>query len=251
MQSVSSFHRPVHSQLITMKTLKEGTHIRSVCVDDIRQTTFKFSEGAVSLDILLLFELMPLPPIQINFQLFQPLRTMWGISASSSPSSANVDPWYFNVFNVFTVPSCKWICTRKSLAASNRSCNTPVCPVCTPACSGQPTTTLSHILSLNNHCVRSRMGHAIHNTKFTHERECHKWLHHNHWKPSRRPTCVCNNAVHRMLGQSTHVPIRLLALRVRLYVALLLHNLLIITIIWYLNCMFIIFLYFLIISIQW
>ncbi len=40
------------SQVITMKTLKEDTQIRRVCVDDLdlgvqslRQTTFKFSEG--------------------------------------------------------------------------------------------------------------------------------------------------------------------------------------------------------------
>ena len=43
------FHKLVHSQVITMKTLKEVTHIRRVCVYDMDRglnltTTFNFSE---------------------------------------------------------------------------------------------------------------------------------------------------------------------------------------------------------------
>ena len=34
-QSASSFHKLVHSDVITMKTLKEDTQIRRVCVYDM------------------------------------------------------------------------------------------------------------------------------------------------------------------------------------------------------------------------
>ena len=37
------------------------------------------------------------------FQFFHPLCTMWVTSASSSPSSGNVDPTYANAFNLFTL----------------------------------------------------------------------------------------------------------------------------------------------------
>ena len=43
------------------------------------------------------------------FQFFHPLCTMWVTSASSSPSSTNVDPMYVNVFTLFTVSPCNWI----------------------------------------------------------------------------------------------------------------------------------------------
>ncbi len=51
-QSASSFHKLVHSDVITMKTLKEDTQIRRVCVYDMDRGlnltadyTFNFSEG--------------------------------------------------------------------------------------------------------------------------------------------------------------------------------------------------------------
>ena len=43
------------------------------------------------------------------FQFFHPLWTRWVTSASSSPSTANVDPWYVNVFTLFNVSPCDWI----------------------------------------------------------------------------------------------------------------------------------------------
>ena len=43
------------------------------------------------------------------FQFFLPLCTRWVTSASSSPSSANVDPRYVNVFTLFTISPCNWI----------------------------------------------------------------------------------------------------------------------------------------------
>ena len=39
-QSASSFHKRVHSQVITMKTLKEDTQIRRVCVYDMDRGPF-------------------------------------------------------------------------------------------------------------------------------------------------------------------------------------------------------------------
>ena len=52
---------------------------------------------------------------------------------------------------------------------------------------------------------------------------------------------VCNDAMYGRLVHGTHVPITMLPLDIRLHVAVLLHNLLIIPIFLYLNCMFIIF----------
>ena len=43
------------------------------------------------------------------FQFFHPLCTRWVTSASSSPSSAKVDPRYVNVCTLFTASPCKWI----------------------------------------------------------------------------------------------------------------------------------------------
>ena len=42
------------------------------------------------------------------FQLFLLLCTMWVTSASRTPSSANVDSRYVNVFTLFNVSPCKW-----------------------------------------------------------------------------------------------------------------------------------------------
>ena len=57
-------------------------------------------------------------------QLFHSLCTMWVTSASSSPSSANVDPRYVNAFTLFTVSPCKWISAswcRSSIALLHSS----------------------------------------------------------------------------------------------------------------------------------
>ena len=71
MQSASSFHKLVHSQVITMKTLKEDAQIRRVCVYDTYKPYGRllliFQKGSASLDwpcldTLLLFKLTPLPP---------------------------------------------------------------------------------------------------------------------------------------------------------------------------------------------
>ena len=43
------------------------------------------------------------------FQFFHPLCTRWVTSASSSPSSANVDPRYVDVFTLFNGSPCNWI----------------------------------------------------------------------------------------------------------------------------------------------
>ena len=43
------------------------------------------------------------------FQFFHPLCTLWVTSASSSPSSVNVDPRYANVFSLFIVSPYKRI----------------------------------------------------------------------------------------------------------------------------------------------
>ena len=43
------------------------------------------------------------------FQFFHPLCTRWVTSASSSPSSDNVDPRYVNVFTLFNGSPCNWI----------------------------------------------------------------------------------------------------------------------------------------------
>ena len=43
------------------------------------------------------------------FQFFHPLCTRRVTSASSSPSSANVDPRYVNVFTLFNGSPCNWI----------------------------------------------------------------------------------------------------------------------------------------------
>ena len=79
-QSASNFHKLVHSQVITMKTLKEDAHIRSVCVYDmdwglnLTADYFYFLriKGGVSLDwpcldTLLLFKLTPLPPALFDY----------------------------------------------------------------------------------------------------------------------------------------------------------------------------------------
>ena len=56
------------------------------------------------------------PPLDLHtcifLSFFQPLCTLWVTSASSSPSSANVDPMHMNVFTLFnkliTVSQSKW-----------------------------------------------------------------------------------------------------------------------------------------------
>ena len=43
------------------------------------------------------------------FQVFHPICTRWVTSASNSPSCANVDPRYVNVFTLFYVSPCNCI----------------------------------------------------------------------------------------------------------------------------------------------
>ena len=70
-QSASSFHKLVHSQVITMKTLKEDTQIWRVCLYDMDTSYSRLllisQKGGVSLnwpclDTLVLVKLAPLPP---------------------------------------------------------------------------------------------------------------------------------------------------------------------------------------------
>ena len=56
-QSASSFHKLVHSQVITMKTLKEDAHIRGVCVYDMHSCQHGLKKMRDVLHISLAFTL--------------------------------------------------------------------------------------------------------------------------------------------------------------------------------------------------
>ena len=62
----TGFHKPIHSKVITMETLKKSTHIRNECVYDMEKLYARLlvisQKRAVSLEKLLSFELAPLPP---------------------------------------------------------------------------------------------------------------------------------------------------------------------------------------------
>ena len=149
----------------------------------------------------------------ILFQFFQPFCTPCVTSVSSSPSSDNVDRRYFNVFTLFTGRAyCLFLLMdmpKKNVAASNRF-------------------DIFFWPSSNNLCVRFRIGNFRQNTKSTYGREgftshsTRTWL-------LKTVVCVCIKPCTECLSMA------------RLHVAVLLHNLLIIPIIWYFNCMFIIF----------
>ena len=119
---------------------------------------------------------------------------------------------------------------QENLPASNRSRNIPVL-----ASHGS----LWQHWASNNHGVRFMIGHARQNTKSTYRREGLT----SHFKRTRENRRMCVQLCHARKARSRHasshqaVGIACTAIQI----TLLLHNLLIITIIWYLNCVFSIF----------
>ena len=64
---------------------------------------------AYTFPLIFTFILLSHNTLDTLFQFFHPLCTRWVTSASSYPSSTNVDPRYVNVFTLFTVCHWKWI----------------------------------------------------------------------------------------------------------------------------------------------
>ena len=139
---------------------------------------------------------------------------------------------YLNVYSLFSVSSCKWICPRKRkiyLPPTDLATYQYVRPIY-----GKPSPTLSLQQS------RCKIYDGTRQTEYQihiQEGRVDKSLHQNYRKPSHVCVQSCHARKARSRHASSHQAIGIACTAIQITV--LLHNLLIITIIWYLHCVFI------------
>ena len=109
---LSSFVTPhIHRRILisaTSNTFIFLCLLQRPCICPVHQCCSYHCSVHLPIDLHVNFPVAQYTPDTL-FPFFHPICTLWVTSASSYPSSANVDTRYVNVFTLFNPSPCKWI----------------------------------------------------------------------------------------------------------------------------------------------